>query len=107
MARGLKKFTTLFACSKSDPSRGSKITNVKLIGLAAILSAAIATLSVGAFGHPAFHSDMDRIHRLNISTAMFDTGSAWFDDEPKCRSDGRIALPCITMQQAGWMRLEV
>jgi hypothetical protein len=30
---------------------------------------------------------------LNICIAMFDTGSAWFDDEPKCRSDGRIVLP--------------
>jgi hypothetical protein len=50
--------------TESTACRHSKIANVKLIGLAAILSAAIATLSVGAFGHPAFHSDMDRIHRL-------------------------------------------
>ena len=41
--------------TESTACRHSKIANVKLIGLAAILSAAIATLSVGAFGHPAFH----------------------------------------------------
>jgi hypothetical protein len=40
-----------------------KIYNIIRV-LAAILSAAFATLLVDAFGHPAFHSYMDRIHRL-------------------------------------------
>ena len=75
--------------------------------MAAILSVAIATLSVGAFGHPAFHSDVDRIHRLeHFHCDVRHWDGAWFDDEHTCRSDGRIALPCITMQQASWMRLE-
>jgi hypothetical protein len=83
----------------------SKITHFKLIGVAAILSAAIATLSRARSATWRFIVIWTAFIVLNICTAMFDTGSAWFDDEPKGRSDGRIALPCIAMQQASSIML--